>query len=130
MSQTAIEDSTATQEHFVRAARTGQEAISSAVRVWGETAQSMFGLSSAPGAVPTLEHLIEGWFDTAEEILRAHREFTEGVLGLGKPAMHAMARAAQQTSEAIEHSAHDIPENVRSAVRQHSKPRSSAHNGG
>jgi hypothetical protein len=129
MSQIAIEDNTATQEHFVRAARTGQEAISSAVRVWGEATQSMFGLTSAPVAVPTVEHLIDGWFDTAEEILRAQREFTEGMLGLGKPAIHAMARAAQQTSEAIEHSAHDIPENVRSTVRQHSKQRSAAHNG-
>jgi hypothetical protein len=127
MNQT-IEDSAATHEHFVRAARTSQEAISSAVRIWGETTQSMFGLTSATGAAPALEHLLEGWFDAAEEMLRAQREFSEGLLGLGKPAMQAVARAAQQTSEAIEKTAHDIPEQVRSAARQHRRQRSAAHN--
>ena len=98
MNQTVIdEDSTATQEHFARAARIGQEAVSSANRTWGETTQSMLGLGSTRGPVPTLDHLIEGWFDTAEEVLRAQREFIEGLLGLGKPAVQAMAHAAQQT---------------------------------
>jgi hypothetical protein len=130
MNQTVIDDSAATQEHFAQAARTGQEAISSAVRIWGETAQSMFGLSSPQGAAPTLEHLIEGWFETAEEILRAQREFAEGMLGLGKPAVHAMARAAQQTSDTIEQSTQNIPKKVETAVRSHSRQRSAAQNGG
>jgi hypothetical protein len=129
MNQT-IEDSAATQEHFVRAARTSQEAISSAVRIWGETTQSMFGLTSAPGAAaPALEHLLERWFDAAEDMLRAQREFSEGLLGLGKPAMEAVARAAQQTSEAMEKSAKDIPEQVRSAARQPPRQRAAAHDG-
>jgi hypothetical protein len=130
MNQTVIdEDSTVTQEHFARAARTGQEAVSSAIRTWGETTQSMLGLGSTRGPVPTLEHLIEGWFDTAEEVLRAQREFTEGLLGLGKPAVQAMARAAQQTSDVIEQSTHNIPES-QAAGRTHSRQRSAAHNGG
>jgi hypothetical protein len=125
-----VDDSDDTREHFVRAARTSQEAISSAIRVWGETTQSMFGLTSAPGAAaPALEHLLERWFDAAEDMLRAQREFSEGLLGLGKPAMQAVARAAQQTSEAMEKSAKDIPEQVRSAARQPPRQRAAAHNG-
>jgi hypothetical protein len=131
MNQTVIdEDSTATQEHFARAARTGQEAVSSAIRTWGETTQSMLGLGSTRGPAPTLGHLIEGWFDTAEEVLRAQREFTEGLLGLGKPAVQAMARAAQQTSDVIEQSTHNIPESSQAVGRTHSRQRSAAHNGG
>jgi hypothetical protein len=125
-----VDDSDDTREHFVRAAPTSQEAISSAIRIWGETTQSMFGLTSAPGAAaPALEHLLERWFDAAEDMLRAQREFSEGLLGLGKPAMEAVARAAQQTSEAMEKSAKDIPEQVRSAARQPPRQRAAAHDG-
>jgi hypothetical protein len=130
MNQTTIDDSEATQEHFARAARTGHEAVSTAVRTWGEATQSMFGLSSTRGAVSTLEHLVDGWFDTAEEILRAQREFTEGMLGVGKPAMQAISRATQHTSEAIEKSTHSASEKVEPAIRPHSEQRSAAHNGG
>ena len=81
-----VDDSDDTQEHFVRAARTSQEAISSAIRIWGETTQSMFGLTSAPGAAaPALEHLLERWFDAAEDMLRAQREFSEGLLASANP---------------------------------------------
>jgi hypothetical protein len=41
-----------------------------------------------------------------------------------------MAHAAQQTSDAIEQSTHNTPDNARSAVRPHSRQRSAAHNGG
>ena len=66
----------------------------------------------------------------AEEVLRAQREFTEGLLGLGKPAVQAMARAAQQTSDVIEQSTHNIPEGSQAVGRPHPRQRSAAQNGG
>ena len=108
MNQTMTEQNVVIREHFDRASRTGQEAISSAVRTWGETMQSMWGMKAGSGQTPTPEHLVDRWFDTAEEVLDAQREFVEGLLNIGKPALQAMARVAQQTSDVIQQSSHEV----------------------
>lgn len=108
MNQTMTEQNVVIREHFDRASRTGQEAISSAVRTWGETMQSMWGMKSGSGPTPTPEHLVDRWFDTAEEVLDAQREFVEGLLNIGKPALQAMARAAQQTSDVVQQLSHEV----------------------
>jgi hypothetical protein len=130
MNQTVSDDKTAAQEHFTRAAQTGQEAFSTAIRTWGEAVRSAMGLSAGRDRAPTPEHLIDGWFDAAEEVLNAQREFVEGLLGIGKPAMQAMARAAQQTSDVIQQSSHDVPDEAHPAMGTASRQRSAAHNGG
>ncbi|MCW2719525.1 hypothetical protein [Pseudonocardia sp.] len=116
MSQTMTHDQTMTQEHFNRALRTGQEAISTAVRTWGEAVQTAMGIGTGRGELPTPAHLVDGWFDIASEMLEAQREFAEGVLGLGNPAIEVMSRAAQQTAEAIEQSTHAASEEADRAV--------------
>ena len=103
---------TMTREHFTQAARTGQEAMSTAVRTWGETVQSALGMAAGRGEVPTQAHLIRVWFDIASEVLDAQREFAEGLLSIGNPAIEAMSRAAQQTAEVIEQATHDASEDV------------------
>lgn len=70
--------------------------------------QSMWGMKAGSGQTPTPEHLVDKWFDTAEEVLDAQREFVEGLMNIGKPALQAMARVAQQTSDVIQQSSHEV----------------------
>ena len=56
MTETMTHDETMTQkrdheEHFTRATRIGQEAISTAVRTWGETVQSALGMRTGNAEV-------------------------------------------------------------------------------
>ena len=117
MTETMTHDETMTHEHFTRATRIGQEAISTAVRTWGETVQSALGMRTGNAEVLTPDHLIHVWFDVAAEVLDAQRELAEGLLAIGNPAIGAMARAAQQTAGAIQHSIHDASEEVDVGVR-------------
>jgi hypothetical protein len=116
MTETMTQDETMTQEHFTRATRIGQEAISTAVRTWGETVQSALGMRSGNAEVLTPGHLIHVWFDVAAEVLEAQRELAEGLLAIGHPAIAAMTRAARQTAGAIQQSTHDASEEIDGAV--------------
>jgi hypothetical protein len=116
MTETMTHDETMTQEHFTRATRIGQEAISAAVRTWGESVQSALGMRTGNAEVLTPAHLIHVWFDIAAEVLEAQRELAEGLLVIGNPAIAAMTRAARQTAGAIQHSTHDASEEVDGAV--------------
>ena len=93
MTETMIQEQTEsmTQEHFTRAARTGQEAISTAVRTWAETVQSALGMRAGPGDAPTPAHLIHVWFDIAAEMLDAQRQRVDLLLDVGGAAA-AVAR--------------------------------------
>ena len=116
MTETMTQDETITQEHFTRATRIGQEAISTAVQSWGETVQSALGMRTGNAEVLTPDHLIHVWFDIAAEVLEAQRELAEGLLAIGNPTIAAMTRAARQTAGAIQHSTHDASEEVDDAV--------------
>jgi hypothetical protein len=116
MTETMTQDETMTQEHFTRATRIGQEAISTAVRTWGESVQSALGMRTGNAEVPTPDPLIHVWFDIAAEVLEAQRELAEGLLVIGNPAIAAMTRAARQTAGAIQHSTHDTAEEGDGAV--------------
>ena len=116
MTETMTQDETITREHFTRATRIGQDAISTAVRTWGESVQSALGMRTGNAEVLTPDHLIHVWFDIAAEVLEAQRELAEGLLVVGHPAIAAMTRAARQTAGAIQHSTHDASEEVDRAV--------------
>ena len=100
MTETMTHDETMTQEHFTRATRIGQEAISAAVRTWGESVQSALWMRTGTAEVLTPAHLIHVWFDIAAEVLEAQGELAEGLLVIGNPAIAAMTRAARQTAGA------------------------------
>jgi cobalamin biosynthesis Mg chelatase CobN len=92
---------TASQEHFTQAARTGQEAMSTAIRTWGETAQSVLGMGTGrSGDEASPDRLVDAWFDIAGEALAAQRELTKAVLTAGTPMIDALSRAATRTIEA------------------------------
>jgi hypothetical protein len=116
MTETMTQDETRTHEHFTRATRIGQEAISAAVQSWGETVQSALGMRTGNAEVLTPDHLIHVWFDIAAEVLEAQRELAEGLLGIGNPTIVAVTRAARQTAGAIQQPTHDASEDVEGAV--------------
>ena len=116
MTETTTHDETMTQEHFTRATRIGQEAITTAVRSWGETVQAALGMRTGNAEVDTPDHLIHVWFDIAAEVLEAQRELAEGLLEIGNPTIAAMTRAARQTAGAIQHSTHEASEEIAAAV--------------
>ncbi|MEN3301928.1 hypothetical protein [Pseudonocardia sp.] len=119
---------TTTQEHITRAARTGQEAISTALRGWGETAQTVLGLGATrEGDVPSPDRLIDTWFDIADEALNAQREFAKALLTIGTPLVDAVSRTATRTIEATQHATNGATEATREAPQESSRaPRSSA----
>ena len=121
--QTMTHDETMTPEHFTRATRIGQEAISTAVRTWGESVRSALGMRTGHAEVLTPDHLIHAWFDIAAEVLEAQRELAEGLLVIGHPAIAAMTRAARQTAGAIQHSSRDASEEGDGAVSTAQRPR-------
>jgi hypothetical protein len=114
--QTMTQDQTMTPEHFTRATRIGQEAISTAVRTWGESVQSALGMRTGNAEVHTPDHLIHAWFDIAAEVLEAQRELAEGLLAIGNPAIAAMTRATRQAAGAIQHSTDDASKEIDGAV--------------
>jgi hypothetical protein len=94
---------TASQEHFAQAARTGQEAMSTAIRSWGETVQSALGMGTGRGGDgPSPDGLVDAWFDVAGEALAAQRELTKAVFDAGAPMIDALSRAATRTIETAE----------------------------
>jgi hypothetical protein len=84
------------QKHLADAAGTGQEAISTAIRTWGETVQTVLGVAGAGrgGEGPGPGRLVDAWFDVAGEALTAQREFTKVLLTAGDSIIDAMGRAA------------------------------------
>ena len=126
MTETMTQDetmTTVTQQHFTRATRIGQDAISTAVRTWGETVQSALGMRTGDAEVLTPDHLIQVCFDIAADVLEAQRELAEGLLVIGHPAIAAMNRAAREAAGAIQHAAHDAAEEVDRAVSTAQRPR-------
>ena len=114
--QTMTQDQTMTPEHFTRATRIGQEAISTAVRTWGESVQSALGMRTGNAEVHTPDHLIHAWFDIAAEVLEAQRELAEGLLAIGNPAIAVMTRTTRQAAGAIQHSTHEASEEIAAAA--------------
>ncbi|WP_214369336.1 hypothetical protein [Pseudonocardia sp. H11422] len=90
---------TTTQERFTRATRTGEEAMSTAIRGWGETMQTVLGMGTGQGAGRSPGQLIDVWFDVADGALSVQREFAKALLAAGEPVLDAMSRAAQHTAE-------------------------------
>lgn len=108
---------TTSQEHFTSAAKTGQEAMSTALRSWGETVQTVLGMGAGRGEVPSPDHLVDVWFDAASEALTAQREFTKALLTVGTPMLDAMGRAARHTADTVQEATQKATDAAQEATR-------------
>jgi hypothetical protein len=87
---------TTPQKNLAHAAETGQEAISTAIRTWGETVKTALGVTGAGrgGDGPSPGRLVDAWFEVAGEALTAQREFAKVLLAAGDSILDVMSRAA------------------------------------
>jgi hypothetical protein len=109
-----------TQDHFRQAAQAGQDAMDTAIRVWGKTWQQFpwqqfMGVGGeSPRQVPNTDELIDTWFDITGELLVAQREFTKALLGLSQPGLAVAIGAAQQAATMTQ----QVTEQASGAARQ------------
>lgn len=93
-----------TQDHFRQAARAGQDALDTAIGVWGRTWQQfpwqrLMGVGEESGGrVPSTDELIDTWFDITGDLLVAQREFAKALVGLSQPGFDAAIRATQMAT--------------------------------
>jgi hypothetical protein len=81
---------TAPRDQFTQAARQGQEAITTAMRTWTESVQSMIGTGApAQSGLPSPQQVLDNVFDFAEQLLASQREFATHLLAAGMQATDA-----------------------------------------
>ena len=91
---------TAPQDQFTQVARQSQEAITTAMRTWTESFQSMIGGGTpAQSGLPSPQQVVDNVFDFAEQLLAGQREFAKRLLGA---AMEANEAATSKVREAVE----------------------------
>jgi hypothetical protein len=79
--------------------RTGQEAVTDAIRAWATTVQSL--TPSLPGAqvpfadqLPKPSELVANYYDFAEQVLAAQRKFAEDAFRAAEPVLAAKGGAS------------------------------------
>lgn len=70
---------TSPNDQLSRIARQGQEAVTSAVKIWADSVQRVTG-SGGQGQVTDISAVVDSAFDFAERMLHTQREFTKSVL--------------------------------------------------
>jgi hypothetical protein len=94
--------STATDQLSEFTSRT-QEAVTSAVRTWAETVQSLTG-NLADGRVaglPDAQALVSRYFDVAQQVLDTQRRFAETVVAAGAQATGAVTEQAARAAQSV-----------------------------
>jgi hypothetical protein len=114
---------TTTQQHIGRATQTGQDAMSTALRGWAETAQTVLGLGAGERneGVPSPDRFIDTWYEVAEEALAAQREFTKALLSVGVPVIDAMSRSVTSTIEATQEATEEATRQAAAAPQESSR---------
>jgi hypothetical protein len=94
--------STATDQLSEFTSRT-QEAVTSAVRTWAETVQSLTG-NLADGRVaglPDARDFVARYFDVAQQVLDTQRRFAETVVAAGTQATEAVTEQAARAAQSV-----------------------------
>src|SRR5262245_16140974 len=93
--------STATDQLSELTSRT-QEAVTSAVRTWAETVQSLTGtLTDRRVALPDAQALVTRYFDVAQQVLDTQRRFAETVVAAGTQATEAVTEQAARAAQSV-----------------------------
>lgn len=92
---------TSTPDYFRQAAHTGQDAMDTVIRAWGQAWQRFMGdRGRYPGRVANPDDLIDTWFDITSELLAVQRECTKALLALSQPGLAAATCATPQATTA------------------------------
>jgi hypothetical protein len=93
---------TAPTDQFVDLANRSQEAVTTAVRTWTDSVQSLTGkLSAGQGQLPDLQSVVEQYFDFAEKVLANQREFAQQWASATAKASEAVTEQAQRATQSV-----------------------------
>jgi hypothetical protein len=93
--------STATDQLTDFTTRT-QEAVTSAVRTWADTVQSLTGnLADGRVALPDAQAFVARYFEVAQQVLDTQRRFAETVVAAGTQATEAVTEQAARAAQSV-----------------------------
>jgi hypothetical protein len=98
---------TAPTDQFVDIAKRSQEAVTTAVRTWADSVQSLTGnLTSGHAQLPDPLTVVDGYFDFAEKVLATQRrlasEFVSASVKAGETVQEQVSKAAETvTAQAV-----------------------------
>jgi cell division septum initiation protein DivIVA len=93
---------TAPTDQFVDIANRSQEAVTTAVRTWADSVQSLASkLSSGQSQLPGLSSVVDQYFDFAEKMLANQREFAQQWAAATVKAAEAVTEQAQRATQSV-----------------------------
>ncbi len=93
---------TAPTDQFVDLANRSQEAVTTAVRTWTDSVQSLASqLTAGQGQLPDLQGVVEQYFDFAEKVLANQRQFAQQWASAAVKASEAVTEQAQRATQSV-----------------------------
>ena len=93
---------TAPTDQFVDLANRSQEAVTTAVRTWTDSVQSVASkLTAGQGQLPDLQGVVEQYFDFAEKVLANQREFAQQWASAAAKATEAVTEQTQRATQSV-----------------------------
>jgi hypothetical protein len=92
---------TAPTDQFVDIANRSQEAVTTAVRTWADTVQSVASTLSKQSPLPGLPSVVDQYFNLAEKVLANQREFVQQWASAAVEATEAVAEQAQRATQSV-----------------------------
>ena len=98
---------TAPTDQFVDIAKRSQEAVTTAVRTWADSVQSLAGnLTTGHAQLPDPQSVVDGYFDFAEKVLATQRrlasEFVSASVKAGETVQEQVTKATETvTAQAV-----------------------------
>jgi hypothetical protein len=89
-------------DQFVDIANRGQEAVTTAVRSWADTVQSIAAMmTTSQSQLPDLQSVVGQYFDFAEKMLASQREFAQQCASASVKAAEAVTEQAQRATQSV-----------------------------
>jgi hypothetical protein len=113
---------TATDQFTEFAGRT-QDAVTTAVRTWADTVQSVTtGLTGGQPALPDAHVVVERYFDFAQQVLDNQRAFAATLIDAGTKAAETVTEQATKAAESVTAHAVNATESVTAKAAAATKP--------
>jgi hypothetical protein len=93
---------TAPTDQFADLANRSQEAVTTAVRTWTDSVQSLTSqLTAGQGQLPDLQGVVDQYFDFAEKVLANQRQFAQQWASAASKASEAVTEQAQRAGQSV-----------------------------
>lgn len=93
---------TAPTDQFVDIANRSQEAVTTAVRTWTDSVQSLTSkMTAGQGQLPDLNGAVEQYFDFAAKVLASQREFAQQWASATVKASEAVTEQTQRATQSV-----------------------------